>query len=291
MKRFVWVSVLVVVCLVVLGTQVMAAQCSICGRAINASCGSPCSCATAITTCRACRPVCAPCAITTVVPVVVAAPACPTPCPRACNTCASGVACNSCNTCNPCKSANAFDQMKYENAQAVSLIKRLGCAQQCEVADLYSQLRANLLSHIKAERCTLYSQVVDNACARKWVLMSIEQQEIVLNQLCALDQTAFCDDLWRTRYNNLREALGRSIFIEQDKVYPNAYAALGGAACLAPLCAAYNDQKAATLAAIEPWCPVTTTSFMPSNCFSGMGCSPGPCSTTSTTAPADNDNK
>lgn len=292
MRVSVCVSVLVAVGILVLGvSQVMAEQCYICGRTVT----------TSSTTVPASAVMAAPsCANITAValaprPVIVQRVA-PCPAPVAVAPCAY----RDCQIRGYCThqggQASAenchnmlFDQLRFENKMAKEYIGKIRRAQACQIPDLYGQLRANLVAHIKGQQASLYPQLADNPCARQWIMLSTEQHEMVLSQLCALDQTAPNDDLWKMRFNNLGELVGRSVFIEEDKVYKNASAALDTGQCMA-LCEMYNGQRREVMAGLPAYNMVTTTSFMPISCFSGQAQQPTSMSTqmNGTNAPTSN---
>lgn len=294
MRMFMRIGIPVVLCLLVLGaSQVMAEQCSICNRTIaiptsyvapSPSCGPTCG------SCSACsvqviKVMAAPCAT----PCATAPAPCATPCPHHCNQCASASSCNTCNSCNSCNSSNncnscnpcnnssraVWDQLRYENRQQKDLFAKIRCAPDCALPDLYCQFRANVVSHIKALQNTLYAQAANaqccDPCTAHWIALSAEQQQMVLTQICALDQTAMCDPLWRIRFENLADIIARSWFIEQDKTY-------GAVAKCIPdecnsLCSAYNDAKSAALASLPPCQVLSTTAFVPGACFGSVNTS------------------
>jgi hypothetical protein len=166
---------------------------------------------------------------------------------------------------NECVGA-VFSQLKSENDQVRSLIKRLQSAQECQIADFYAQLRSVVVPHIKAQQAVLHSGLLDCPTTRSWALQSAEAQQSVLNQLCALDQTAICDDLWKIRFDNLIQIIGRSNFIDEEKLWPLASSMMNPNQCN-NACAAYNQERAAVLASLPTYSAVASTTFYPANCF------------------------
>lgn len=279
MRMFMRVGIPVVLCLLVLGaSQVMAEQCSICNRSItvpvsyaspspscHASCGS---CAASCSVTKVIAVPVVPCGI--VQPCATPCPApCPNPCPKNCNTCPSPCA-NSCNTCPASSNRSVFDQLRFENRQQRDLYAKIRCAPLCALPDLYSQFRANVVSHIKGLQGTLYAQTMNaqccDPCTANWIRLSAEQQQMVLTQICALDQTAPCDPMWKVRFDNLADIIARSWFIEQDKAYGAIAKCIGPEAC-SNFCTAYNGAKAEALAALPQYQMLSTTAFVPGACF------------------------
>ncbi|MGE5531239.1 MAG: hypothetical protein ACM3VW_03845 [Bacteroidota bacterium] len=159
-----------------------------------------------------------------------------------------------------------FGQLKSENDQVRSLVKRLQSAQECQIADFYAQLRTVLVPHIKAQQAVLHSGLLDCPSTRNWALQSAEAQQSVLTQLCMLDQTAVCDELWKIRFDNLNQIIGRSNFIDEEKLWPLASSMMNPNQCN-NICAAYNQERAAVLASLPTYTAVASTTFYPANCF------------------------
>jgi hypothetical protein len=281
-------SVLVVtVCLMVLGaTQVFAQQqCSICNRVTMVPV-TPGSGAVAM---QAKAPACGTCAsmmqacpkavwmtptvvTTTVTPLVMGVEVSrATPAPQCAERPLYGrrrVAEQA--QCPPAPKSNCvssiFGQLKFENDQIRTLMGRLAKAEPCQYSDTYSQLRATVVAHIKAQQAVLHSPLLDCPTTRNWTLQSAEAQQAVLTQICTMDQTAPNDELWKIRFDNLNQMIGRSAFIEQEKLWPQAARLMNPNQCDS-LCAAYNEQKAAALASLPTYTAVACTTFFPANCF------------------------
>jgi len=288
MRVSVFVGVLVVtMCLMVLGaTGVFAQQqCQICGRVTSIVPVTPGSSAASVAakapqaSCSVMMQSCpktvwmTPTVVKTVTPIVmpvqvqvsaaappaqcaqrplygrrrVPAPACPEPAKSACD-------------------GAVFNQLKFENDQMRTFTKRLASAEACQYSDLYSQLRAGLVAHIKAQQAVLHSSLLDCPTTRNWALQSAEAHQAVLTQICTLDQTAPNDELWKIRFDNLNQMLGRSAYIEEEKLWPAARSIINPNQCDA-LCAAYNEQRAAALASLPTYTAVASTTFYPANCF------------------------
>lgn len=180
-----------------------------------------------------------------------------------------------------------FGQLTHENDQTRDLMASLNRAQACQFADLYAQLRTNVVTHIRAQQEILHSATLESPTTRYWTLQSAEAQQAVLSQICALDQTAPTDDLWKVRYDNLAQMIGRSNFIEQKKLWPAVAPLLNEQQCY-NLCAAYNAQRAAVLASLPPYAVVAQTTFYPANCFAGRTVTTSAAENASMTTPSNN---
>lgn len=281
MRVSVVVGVLVVtMCLMVLGaTQVLAqTQCAICGRVTTmvpvipgqAAVKAPHpTCATAMQSCPK-QVWMTPTVVTTAIPVVVVTEV---KHPKPVTECANMPRYGQRRTVerperlptNEC-TGSFFNQLHSENDQVRTLTKRLASAQECQIADLYAQLRAVLVPHIKAQQAVLHSALLACPTTRDWTLQSAEAQQSVLTQLCMLDQTAVADDLWKIRFDNLNQIIGRSNFIEEEKLWPLASSIMNPCQC-DNVCAAYNQERAAVLASLPTYTAVASTTFYPANCF------------------------
>lgn len=287
MRVSVLVSVLVVtMCLTVLGaTEVLAQQqCVICGRvttmvpvtpgssAASVAAKAPQSCSVMMQSCPKTVWTTPTVVTTTVTPVVTGvelAQAAPAP------QCAERPLYGRRRVaqpaaCPPPPSSKCvgriFNQLKFENDQMRTLTKRLASAEACQYSDLYSQLRANLVAHIRAQQTVLHSGLLDCPATRRWALESAEAHQAVLTQICTMDQTAPNDELWKIRFDNLNQLTGRSAYIEEEKLWPEASRLMNPSQCDS-LCAAYNEQRAATLASLPAYTAVACTTFYPANCF------------------------
>jgi Hemerythrin HHE cation binding domain len=89
-------------------------------------------------------------------------------------------------------------------------------------ADVYEQLRTELLTHVQAEQEVFYTALLDRVPERDLVLEAFEEHGVLERMFKDIDACAMNDEKWLAKVNVLREIVEHHIEEEESELFRTA---------------------------------------------------------------------